>query len=126
MVFVGREQQQQHQQKQEQQKPTQINDKMTMDRYRNKNHTTTEYKMPSTNRIYSRNRQHHPHWPLSWIIFMVSMSAVAPEMIYRVDPLGKYIFIGLLYSSFCSFFLLPSSAFGTNEEDIRTKLHLVL
>lgn len=30
------------------------------------------------------------YWPLSWIIFMVSMSPVIPEMIYRVDPLGKY------------------------------------
>lgn len=33
----------------------------------------------------------HNYWPLSWIIFMVSMSPVIPEMIYRVDPLGKYI-----------------------------------
>lgn len=100
MVVVGHQQQQQkqQQQRQEQHKPTQINDKMSLDRNINKNHTTTEYKMPSPNRIYSRNRPHHHHWPLSWIIFMVSMSAVVPEMIYRVDPLGKYtsIFIDLL------------------------------
>lgn len=113
MVFVGHQHQQekQHQhQWQDKLKPTQINDKMSMDRNRNKNHTTTEYKMPSSNRIYSRNRRHHHHWPLSWIIFMVSMSAVVPEMIYRVDPLGKYIYWFIIFRIF------PSSAFGMKED----------
>lgn len=41
-----------------------------------------------------KNRRHlQLNWPLSWIIFMVSLSSVSSEMIYRVDPLGKYNFV---------------------------------
>lgn len=47
--------------------------------------------------------------PLSWIIFMVSMSPVIPEMIYRVDPLGKYLsnlrfFFFILFYDYYTFF----------------------
>lgn len=46
------------------------------------------FKVNHTNR---RHRQLHLYWPLSWIIFMLTLSSVSAEMIYRVDPLGKYL-----------------------------------
>lgn len=64
----------------------------------NERHCTTESKFPS--KYHRTNHRHHKQyhsWTLSWIIFMVSMSFVQPQMIYRVDPLGKYLLI-LSYS----------------------------
>lgn len=85
--------------------------------------TTTSTSAPSStslsfksNHNSRRYRQHHLYWPLSGIIFMVSLSSFASsEMIYRVDPLGKYlqcyIFLftfrtdTIFFSSKMSFFL---------------------
>lgn len=50
--------------------------------------STLSFKSNHKNR---RHPLHHLYWPLSWIIFMVSLSSVSSEMIYRVDPLGKYL-----------------------------------
>lgn len=63
------------------------------------NTSTTSAAAPSStslsfksNHNSRRYRQHHLYWPLSGIIFMVSLSSFASsEMIYRVDPLGKYL-----------------------------------
>lgn len=62
-------------------------------------HRSTTTSVPSStslsfksNHNSRRYRQHHLYWPLSGIIFMVSLSSFASsEMIYRVDPLGKYL-----------------------------------
>lgn len=61
-----------------------------------------------------RYRQHHLYWPLSGIIFMVSLSSfAASEMIFRVDPLGSYLqyFISFIifrsHSLFCHIQIFP-------------------
>lgn len=74
----------------------------------NEEHRTNDQpqcKPASTKRNHQKTHRHHKQyhsWSLSWIIFMVSMSSVQPQMIYRVDPLGKY----LLFLSFLLLFFI--------------------
>ncbi|XP_055306897.1 protein eva-1 [Sitodiplosis mosellana] len=51
-------------------------------------HSTPRLLSFKSNHKNRRHPQHHLYWPLSWIIFMVSLSSVSSEMIYRVDPLA--------------------------------------
>lgn len=60
----------------------------------NEEHRTDQPQCSPSKRCHQKTHRHHKQyhsWSLSWIIFMVSMSSVQPQMIYRVDPLGKYL-----------------------------------
>lgn len=74
--------------------------------------TSLSFKSNHNSRRY---RQHHLYWPLSGIIFMVSLSSlVSSEMIYRVDPLGKYSqchYIFCLHSGLIQYFLASKHFF---------------
>lgn len=85
---------------------------MACDEHRHSTPTPSSTSSSSTlsfksNHNSRRYRQHHLYWSLSGIIFMVSLSSFASsEMIYRVDPLGKYLqcYVPFTFRSYSLFF----------------------